>query len=168
MNFKRIISIILVLVWMIIVFSFSGQHGKSSGNMSRSVSGIVINIIDIGNKCTDIEKEKLIEVVEPMIRKLAHYILYTIGGIFIANCVFQFCKKEKKIILVSLIIGILYAVSDEVHQLIVIDRNGNIKDIIIDTLGIFTGIIFFLLLIKILAKIISNKEMGDKSGYRAN
>lgn len=156
MKVKRIISIILVIAWMSIVFYFSAQQGEGSGKTSKTVSKIVINIIDIGNRYTEVEKEELIETIEPVIRKIAHYTLYTIGGILIANCTFRFLNEEKKAILVSGIVGIAYATSDEIHQLLVAGRSGKVQDVIIDSLGILTGIIFFLLITKILERIISN------------
>ena len=102
-------------------------------------------------------------MIEPIIRKLAHYTFYAIGGILIANCVYQFCSEEKRVIAISAIIGIVYAASDEIHQLMVPGRSGNIKDIMIDSIGVLTGIALFLLvkeIIKImLAKFKKAKEV---------
>ncbi|MBO5478787.1 MAG: VanZ family protein [Clostridia bacterium] len=158
MKVKKVVSIILVIVWMSIVFSFSNQQGESSGNTSRKVSEIIVNIIDFQNKYTDEQKEGLVKTIEPVIRKLAHYTIYAIGGIIIANCVYQFYNKEKTLIGISTIIGVLYAVSDELHQLMVDGRSGNIKDVIIDSLGIITGIIFFLLVKEIISKVVNKKN----------
>lgn len=157
MNVKKILSIILVLVWMSIVFYFSNQQGEGSSSMSKNVSEIIVNIIDIQNTYTDSKKDELIQIIEPWIRKLAHYTIYTIGGILIANSTIQFHKKEKSVIVISSLIGIMYAISDEIHQLMVSGRSGNIKDVIIDSLGILTGIAFFLLVGKIVQKITSAK-----------
>ena len=49
-------------------------------------------------------------------------------------------------------VGVLYAISDEIHQLFVPGRTGCILDVGIDTLGIITGIIIFMIFIKILKK----------------
>lgn len=157
MNMKKIVSIIFVLAWMSIVFCFSNQQGESSSNTSSNISKIIIRIIDIQNKYTDLEKEKLIEIVEPVIRKLAHYTLYAMGGIIIANCVYQFCNKEKILIGISTCMGILYAISDELHQLMIAGRSGNIHDVIIDSFGIVTGIMVFLLIIESYKRIVSKK-----------
>lgn len=126
--------------------------------MSKSVSEVIINIIDVRGTYTDSEIDELIQKIEPWIRKLAHYTIYAIGGIVIANSVIQFYKKEKGIIAISSVIGIMYAVSDEIHQLLVSGRSGNIKDVAIDSLGILTGITFFLLVSKIIQKVTSTKE----------
>lgn len=129
MNVKKIISIILVTIWMIIIFYFSNQQGESSGNTSKTISRLIVSIIDIQKQYTVQEQETLIEIVEPIIRKLAHYTIYAIGGIAIANCVSQFYNKEKMLIQMSAVIGILYAISDEIHQLIIPGRRGNRRDI---------------------------------------
>ena len=153
MNVKKIISIMVVLMWMSVVFYFSNQQGEGSGNTSRTVSKIIVNIIDIQKQYTSQQTEELIQIVEPIIRKIAHYTIYAIGGIIIVNCVYQFYNKEKRIIEVSAGIGILYAISDEIHQFVIPGRSGNIKDVIIDSLGILTGMAIFLLTKEIFKKI---------------
>lgn len=158
MNIKKIISIMVVLIWMGIVFSFSNQQGESSSSTSRKVSQIIVNIINIQGNYTELEKEEMVKQIEPIIRKLAHYTIYAIGGIVIANCVYQFCSKEKMLIGTSTVIGVMYAITDELHQLMVAGRSGNIKDVIIDSLGVITGIVFFLLTREIYKKIIQTEK----------
>lgn len=163
MNIKRILSVICVLIWMSVIFSFSNEQGEGSSNTSKRVSEVIVNIIDIQNKYTDIQKEELIKQIEPLIRKLAHYTFYALGGVLIANCVYQFCKKENILIGTSTAIGVTYAISDELHQLMIAGRNGNIKDVIIDSLGIVTGIVFFLLVREVYKKLTS-KKIENKGG----
>lgn len=159
MSAKKIISIILVVLWMSIIFLFSNQQGEGSGNMSREICEIIIDIIDVKN--IDIhKKEATIQILEPIIRKLAHYIIYLMGGIVIANCVYQYCYDKITIVTISAIIGGLYAITDEVHQLMIIGRNGNVIDVIIDSLGIVTGTITFLLINQIIQKINSKKVIN--------
>lgn len=149
MNFRKIISVILVIWWMIVVFSFSNQQGKYSGNISKTIATKIIEVIDVQNKLPNKEKEVRIQIVEPIIRKLAHYSIYILGGILILNCIYTFTSVGKRAIICSSIIGILYAISDETHQLFVSERSGNIADVIIDSLGILTGITIYLLVQKI-------------------
>lgn len=158
MNMKKIASIILVILWMSVIFYFSNQQGEGSGNTSGKVCEIIVNVIDIQDKYTDIEKEELVKIIEPAIRKIAHYTIYAIGGILLAHCVYQYSKKEKILIGISTMVGVLYAISDEIHQLMVSGRSGNIKDVIIDSLGVITGIIFFLLVKEIRKRIVSKKN----------
>lgn len=159
MNVKKIISVILVVVWMSVIFSFSNQQGEGSGNTSRKVCEVIISIVDISDQYIEMEKEQIIKILEPVIRKEAHYTIYLIGGILIANSVYQFYNKEQKMILISTIIGVLYAISDEVHQLAVAGRSGRIIDVIIDSLGIMTGVAVFLLLLQICKKLQMKKKI---------
>lgn len=158
MNVKKIVSIIIVIIWMSIIFGFSNQKGEGSKQTSGKMSQMIIRLIDIQHKYSDIEKEELIEKIEPLLRKIAHFSIYTIGGIIITNCVWQFCNKEKVMIGISACIGTLYAISDEVHQLMVNGRSGNVKDVAIDSIGVITGIMVFLLIIKIYKKLIGKKQ----------
>lgn len=158
MKIKKAISIILVIIWMSTMFWFSNQQGTGSSSTSKKVSEIMVNIIDIKQQYSDAEKEEIIKVVEPVVRKLAHYTFYAIGGILVTNCIYQFCNKEKRVITISAIIGIAYAVSDEIHQLMVPGRSGNIKDVMIDSIGILTGIALFLLVKEIITRVLIAKN----------
>lgn len=162
MNVKKAICIILVVIWMSAMFLFSSQQGTGSSSTSKKVSEIIVNIIDIKKQYTDIEKQEVIKVIEPVIRKLAHYTLYIIGGILITNCVYQFCDKEKRLIAISTVVGIIYATSDEMHQLMVPGRSGNIKDVIIDSIGILTGIALFLLAKEIIKTVLAKFEKAKE------
>ena len=61
--------------------------------------------------------------------------------------------KNKKQICISLIIGILYATSDEIHQIFTPGRGPQITDVIIDSMGVILGILLVMLLLKIYGKL---------------
>lgn len=113
---KKVISIAFVVLWMISLFSFSNQQGESSSFTSKKVSKIIVNIINIKN---EYREEQIISNIEPYIRKLAHFSLYALGGILLINAIRLFLVREDIQILTSSTIGILYAVIDEIHQLII-------------------------------------------------
>ncbi len=150
----KVLKIILILIWMIVVFNFSNENGAKSSNTSRKVTEVVVKTITK----RDIQKdESLMESVEKVIRKLAHYSLYAIGGILIISYVNTETKakdKNKKI-LYSVIFGAGYAITDEIHQFFVSERSASAFDVGIDTLGIVTGIIIYLIVIKLFE---SNKK----------
>ena len=66
--------------------------------------------------------------------------------------------KLKTKLLSALTISLLYAISDEIHQLFVPGRAGQIRDVLIDFSGSLTGVIFALIFITILSKIILKKR----------
>lgn len=159
MNTKKIISTILVVIWMFTIFYFSHQQGIGSSSTSKKVSMAIVNIIDIKNDMLEEEKEEVVKIIEPIVRKVAHYILYMLGGILIINSVNAYINEDRKMIIYSSIIGVIYAISDELHQLLVNGRSGKVQDVIIDSIGILTGIAIYLLIKKIIDNIVDSKKI---------
>lgn len=147
-NIKKIVNIILVITWMIIVFWFSAQVGDDSSNISGNTLRKIITFLN--SNISQVELERLVELLQPVIRKLAHYTMYTIGGFLIYNQQRQLKNSNKRKIIQSGIIGIMYAITDEIHQLFVPGRSGRILDVGIDSLGVITGIIIYQILEKII------------------
>lgn len=160
---KKIISIIFVLIWMGSLFSFSNQQGESSSSKSKKVSEIIVNIIDIKHEYNEETRKQIVFGIEPYIRKIAHFSLYALGGILLMNAVRLFLLKENIQILISSGIGILYAMIDEIHQLVIPGRSGKITDVLIDSLGILTGIMVFMICNKVI-KSIKEKIQKEERG----
>ena len=96
------------------------------------------------------ENEPLIEKVDKVIRKLAHYTIYSIGGFLIMNYAYATDRKPKEKIIYSILFGAGYAVTDELHQFFVSGRSARIFDVGIDTLGVATGILIYLIIRKVI------------------
>lgn len=143
----KILKIILIVIWMAIVFSFSNQGGTKSGNTSRKVTVVVVQVIS--DKPIE-ENEQLIEKVDKVIRKIAHYTIYSIGGFLIMNYAYATDKNPKEKIIYSILFGAGYAVTDEMHQFFVAGRSARIFDVGIDTLGVATGILIYLIIRKVI------------------
>ena len=133
--------IILICIWMRLVFNFSAQNANESSNLSLWVASLI-------TKDTDFQL-----VLEPYIRKIAHFSEYAIGGGLYLSLFATFKIKEEKQILFASIIGFLYAISDEFHQLFIEGRSGQIKDVFIDALGVITGALIIFTIIKIFKKV---------------
>ena len=80
-----------------------------------------------------------------MVRKSAHFFEYAILGILFLLTLRSFGVGDRygyvKTIIAAIVLVCLYSISDELHQSFVPGRNGNIKDVFIDTSGGVTGII---------------------------
>ncbi len=61
--------------------------------------------------------------------------------------------EELNRVAISLVVGIIYATSDEIHQTFIPGRAGMITDIIIDGMGVLLGILIVMLGIKIYKRI---------------
>lgn len=79
-------------------------------------------------------------MVKP-IRKLAHFTIYMILGIAVMNYMNTYKMDNKRRIILTIIVGMLYATSDEIHQLFVPGRSAEVRDVCIDTLGVICGVI---------------------------
>lgn len=144
-NYKKIFKIILILIWMVTIFTFSNENGEKSGNTSKKVTIAIVETVtdtEVG------EDEPIIEKTDKIIRKLAHYTIYTIGGILLINYFYTIDKGTKEKILYSIVFGVGYAITDEIHQFFVSERSARIFDVGIDTLGVITGILIYLVIRK--------------------
>lgn len=147
MNLKiqRIIYAILTVITFITIFVFSNQNGEKSASTSRTITKKIIEIQQIDKILNEKEKEKenIIENSQFIIRKLAHFTIYAIAGINMMGFINTYNRENKNKVISVIIVGVLYAISDEFHQMFSEGRTPAIKDIFIDTCGILFGISFF-------------------------
>lgn len=138
-KYKKIIYVILIIIWMLTVFMFSNQNGDKSQSTSKMVTKIIVQIFTQNQNLTEEQTTKLVEDADYVVRKLAHFSIYALGGLLIYSYINTFNLKNNKKIIISIIIGALYATFDEFHQYFVDDRSAQILDVGIDSLGILTG-----------------------------
>ena len=176
------------VVLMTIIFLFSSQPAEESSAESSRVVNLVLHGIEHirGSAFSSEEFADLAEKIHTPIRKLAHMTEYAILAwtIFIPTLfwnkekLWKIEEKEKsfirqnflllhinkkvlgKIFLGSILIVMLYAGTDEFHQMFVEGRSGKVTDVLIDTCGAVVGILGFLLLWRI-GNWICNKKKGS-------
>lgn len=152
-NLLRIVLLILLFGTFYIIFGFSSQDGEESGGISSRVTEFILEKSNTYKNIEENRQDEIFERTEKIIRKIAHFSIYALVGFLLMGLVSTFKLKEKSRILISLILGVLYATSDEIHQLFSPGRSAQITDVYIDTLGILVGIFVILLFIKIFEKI---------------
>ena len=143
-----IINIILLVLWMGLIFNFSNDNGDNS---SRKSERLIITVTEkINNKkMTNEEKEKILDKYSIPVRKIAHMFLYYILGLLSFLLLYQLYGLKPVTVIYTLIFCLIYAITDELHQLFIIERSSEFKDILIDTCGSF---IFLIIPIIILLK----------------
>ncbi len=130
------INIILLLLWIILIFGFSQDSGDVSSVKSDGIANVIINIVsDITGKNLDID------ICTFIIRKIAHFTEYMILGLLVINVIKDYKIIDTKVLIISILLCFIYACSDEIHQLFVAGRSGNVLDVIIDTIGSICGIL---------------------------
>ena len=125
-----------MLLWMFLIFLMSSFDATESANQSNFIVNIITNIFKIEN----------IEVLSFIIRKLAHFTEYLILGFLTINMLNK--NDISKKYLISILICLIYATSDEIHQIFAPGRACQIKDILIDSIGSITGIYLYKLISK--------------------
>lgn len=153
LKIQRIIFGILTIATFVTIFIFSSQNGNLSGATSRGFTKKIIEILRIDRNLSESEKEELIENSQFVIRKLAHFTIYTLAGINIFGFFNTFDMKMKNKIICALFTGAVYAVSDEFHQMFSGERTASIRDVCIDSCGVFFGVLIFIFVKKILKSI---------------
>ena len=131
---KKIIKFILIILWMLVIFYFSADRAPQSTHKSRRTIVKISEIVK-GRKLTQKEKDIVIDKYTVVVRKSAHFILYFVLGLLVYSLLLEYSLTTRKSIIISIIIVFLYACSDEIHQLFVSGRSGELLDILIDTLA---------------------------------
>ncbi len=147
MNIKqyRYLTAAALLVWMILIFMFSAQSGELSSSVSEGFAAKLFWVLY--PKFRDmslLEKTSFLETVMLPIRKLAHFTLYFVLGLF-SSLFFVTLKKYTIYIKssISFLFCVLYAASDEIHQYFVPNRACSFRDILIDSAGALLSVALF-------------------------
>lgn len=151
-NIIRVILIILLLGTFSIIFGFSSQDGEKSGGLSKKITEIIISKVPKIEELDEIKKEEIMDRMEKVIRKIAHFSIYTVVGILLMSFMSTYQLKEKNRMIISTILGILYASFDELHQYFIPGRSAQITDVMIDTLGVLVGICLVSLIVRIIKR----------------
>lgn len=128
-----LLFLILTVLNMLVIFMFSAQDGDRSGDISKEITENVVSDKNLDDNTFD--------KAEVVIRKLAHFSLFACLGILVF-CSLKTCgqfKSNKAVLILTIIICVLYAASDEFHQKFIDGRDCRITDVLIDSAGSLTG-----------------------------
>ena len=150
----RLILGIMLAGWMIIIFWFSNQPATESSEISGTISYRLVEDTDeifnwglttdqIGNIAGNIEYP---------IRKAAHMTEYAIFSIFVMIALIVDGIKGVRIPVISAVIAIAFAATDEFHQTFVPGRYGCVLDVLIDAAGSIIGLIVVYIIYKNMCK----------------
>lgn len=158
------INLVLILIWMGIIFYFSHQPTEISGKTSASVTTTILKVTNIINSVPEERKTDLINAFDLVIRKIAHYSIYAIGGILLYLYLNRFNIGLNKKVALSLALGFLYASLDEIHQHFIPGRACMWQDIGLDSLGVLTGIVITMTFLEIVRKVKKENSKTMKEG----
>ena len=151
MCMKKIVSYILLIVWMIFIFMLSHQTSEVSGGASGSLLYDTLSFIYGIFGLNTANLYDLIEIIHEPIREIMHALEYFILGILAINALYQ-SGVNKNIVLYSILFCLIYSISDEVHQLFISGRTFQFLDLFMDFIGYMIGIFITQFIIKITFK----------------
>lgn len=141
MRKRKVIYSILMILWMGIIFSFSAKNGEQSTKESNQVGTIVGKLlVPHYTEWTSSRQTTFALKIDHIIRKSAHAIEYAVLGLLIAGAYIDNRMKLRRQILFPWSIGFLYAITDEMHQLYVPGRSGQVSDVLLDSAGVLLGV----------------------------
>ena len=157
-NIIRVILIVLLIATFVRIFCFSSQDGEKSSSVSRKVTTAVTQNVKKIQDMDSKERELTLNKIEHVIRKIAHFSIYTLVGILMMALMSTYDISKRKQILISILVGIMYATSDEIHQYFIPGRSAMVTDVLIDTAGVCLGVLIVLISLQIYIKIYKKRQ----------
>jgi len=137
MSGKKILSISAFIIWIAVIFLLSAQPKEESNALSMKVAEVVSQTV-LPNRVVE-EKGFNLYRLNNTIRTHAHFLSYLVLGILTLNLL-GVMGISKYRVLISLLICVVYAITDEFHQIFVPGRGAQISDILVDSFGALVGI----------------------------
>lgn len=132
----------IAVCWMIVIFCFSAASAPESSEMSCTVGIRIGKVVFSDFDAWSTEKQNAFaKKIEYPIRKMAHATEYAILGMFVFGTVYVYGILWKQAMLYAWIWATIYAATDEFHQLFVLGRSEQIRDVVLDSAGAFAGIL---------------------------
>ncbi|MBS5521881.1 MAG: VanZ family protein [Clostridiales bacterium] len=138
------LAFVPALLMIFIIFNFSQQPGDVSADLSLKISRKVVTTVDyvFEQNWSDAQINQYVDKIHFYVRKAGHITEYFILAITITLPLYVvFGLRHAILFIVSGIICVLLACGDEYHQTFISGRTGTPKDVLIDSIGIFSGIL---------------------------
>jgi VanZ family protein len=142
-------SIILIIIWVLIIFSFSLQSGYSSNAGSSEVKDTLAPIVHrldikvqpLGAYLMQIYHDKNVTPGAFLFRKVAHLTEYLILGIIVMLSIKPYRQKIKRLWLLAILIGPSVSLIDEliIQAYLSSGRTASLYDVAIDSSGFLIG-----------------------------
>lgn len=135
---KKVISVLLLIIWLMVIFAFSNQTGEVSGNTSN---GLLYDFFEKIYELLNLNKDDLtnfVDLIENPIRELMHSFEYFVLTLLLVNVLVNFNIDNK--VTISIMFIFIAATFDEIHQLFIKGRCFQYFDIFMDMIGCFISI----------------------------
>ena len=158
----RWIAWTVAVLIMVLIFLSSSQTAEVS---SKTSGGLISSVLDIVapefDEMPEVEREALVQSFQFLVRKSAHFITYFALGIAVFTAVYTYNIKKWLKYFLSLLMCLLYAASDEIHQCFIPGRGPQATDVLLDFAGSVTGVLLVTMIVAVFSKR-RNRKMRKK------
>lgn len=136
-------SFLPALAVMYMITSFSAQDGVTSSQVSGQVSDGIVAVLNEKMEwgLSDEQVAVISEKIEGYVRKLAHVTEYFILAVSVAFPLYVYGVRGILLMFVAGVFCVGFACLDEYHQSFAAGRSPSGRDVCIDSIGIFIGIV---------------------------
>lgn len=137
------LSFLPALCMMYLIFQFSAQTGTESGSLSYQVSKLLVLAYNklFFKGYDNMTLNELIVLIHPYVRKLAHVTEYFLLAASVSLPLYVYRLRGIALTLIAGVFCVAFACLDEYHQSFIVGRGASIRDVYIDCIGIFLGIL---------------------------
>lgn len=139
MTAYKSISWIAVIAWMAVIFYLSHQPGSASSDLSSGIVTALLNLMDWVAPGLNFD----VESFHTLVRKNAHFIAYFLLSLLSLNAWRSSGFSGFKQLALGFAMCVLFAVTDEIHQLFIDGRSGEARDVLIDSAGAALGVVVY-------------------------
>lgn len=142
-NFLKPLSFLPAILLMYMIFSFSSQPGDVSTELSLKVSSEIVRTADyvFDANLNEGQVQNYAQKINFITRKLAHMTEYFALALAVSFPLYVYGLHGILLMLVAGVICVGFACGDEFHQSMVAGRTPAVRDVMIDSFGIFWGIV---------------------------
>ncbi|MBR2822077.1 MAG: VanZ family protein [Clostridia bacterium] len=149
----RMLTTGLTLGIMVLIFCFSSQPAEKSDAASGIIAEKTADVLRPDwRKMKARERKAYYDEINYVVRKCAHYTEFTLLGFSLRMCLESWLEKKRGLGPAAWAGAALYAALDESHQMLVDGRSAQIRDVMIDSGGVLTGVLLAGLTIRMIGK----------------
>lgn len=136
-------SFLPAIFMLYVIFQFSAQPGELSGNLSFRITHKLMVITNESFEAgwDAAQLQYYTEMFHPYVRKLAHITEYFLLAICVSFPLYVYRLRGIWLMILAGGFCVLCACLDEYHQSFVAGRGPSSRDVMIDSIGIFFGIL---------------------------
>lgn len=137
------LSFVPAILMALMIFQFSAQPAVASSELSEGITARIVHSVNyrLNMNWTPEEQAEKVEQLDFYTRKAAHFSEYAVFAMTLSLPLYVYGVRGFRLYIWALLLTAAYAGSDEWHQLYVPGREGQLRDVVIDTCGGLFGLL---------------------------